>query len=197
MHVTSAEFITSAVKPAHYPPAQLPEVAFAGRSNVGKSSMINTLLNRRHLVKTSATPGHTQLINFFLINQSFVFVDLPGYGYARAPETVRRQWQPMIETYLSSRSTLQAVVLILDIRRRITPAETDLMAYLSHYGVATLPVLTKADKLSRNQQNHQTRLYGQELGLPTPQLVLFSARTRQGRDPLWKRIEQFLLPHTP
>ena len=117
MHIKSAEFVTSAVKPSHYPPAALPEIAFAGRSNVGKSSLINTLVNRKKLVKTSSTPGRTQLINFFDINSHMVFVDLPGYGYAKVPAFVKKTWGPMIETYLSTRETLAGIVLIMDIRR--------------------------------------------------------------------------------
>ena len=121
MHIKSAEFVTSAVKPDQYPPESLPEIAFAGRSNVGKSSLINTLINRRRLVKTSSRPGRTQLLNFFIINDAFHMVDLPGYGYAKVPESVRRQWGPMIERYLTDRQTLRAVVLIVDTRR--TPRE--------------------------------------------------------------------------
>ena len=117
MHVKSAEFVTSAVKPDQYPPAKYPEMAFAGRSNVGKSSLINTLVNRKRLVKTSSTPGRTQLINFFSINEDFTFVDLPGYGYAKVPQHIRKKWGPMVETYLASRPTLLGVVLLVDIRR--------------------------------------------------------------------------------
>ena len=117
MKILSAEFVTSAVKPDQYPPVKYPEMAFAGRSNVGKSSLINTLVNRKRLVKTSSTPGRTQLINFFDINNHFTFVDLPGYGYAKVPTAVRKKWGPMIETYLSGRDSLKGVVVILDIRR--------------------------------------------------------------------------------
>ncbi len=193
MQITSAQFVTSAVKPTHYPPALLPEIAFAGRSNVGKSSMINALLNRKRLVKTSGTPGRTQLINFFDINGAFTFVDLPGYGYARAPEEVRRQWKPMVETYFSLRQTLQAVVLIMDIRRRLTQDETDLMAYLFHHGIETLPVLTKADKLSRNQQIKQQTQFARAMDVERSQLLLFSAKSRLGMEAVWRAIGQRLL----
>lgn len=193
MQITSAQFVTSATKPAHYPPALLPEIAFAGRSNVGKSSMINALLNRKRLVKTSGTPGRTQLINFFDINSAFTFVDLPGYGYARAPEEVRRQWKPMVETYFSLRQTLQAVVLIMDIRRRLTQDETDLMAYLFHHGIETLPVLTKADKLSRNQQIKQQTQFARAMDVERSQLLLFSAKSRLGMEAVWRAIGQRLL----
>ena len=116
MVITSAEFVKSAVKPAQYPSAALPEIAFTGRSNVGKSSLINTLVNRKRLVKTSSTPGRTQLINFFIINKTISFVDLPGFGYAKVPSSVRNSWGPMLETYLSTRKTLKGTVLIMDIR---------------------------------------------------------------------------------
>lgn len=193
MQITSAQFVTSAAKQAHYPPALLPEIAFAGRSNVGKSSMINALLNRKRLVKTSGTPGRTQLINFFDINGAFTFVDLPGYGYARAPEEVRRQWKPMVETYFSRRQTLQAVVLIMDIRRRLMQDEIDLMAYLFHHGIETLPVLTKADKLSRNQQIKQQTQFAQAMEVERSQLLLFSAKSRLGMEAVWRAIGQRLL----
>ncbi len=124
MKILSAEFVLSAKEPAHYPPAVLPEIAFAGRSNVGKSSLINTLLNRKGLARTSNTPGRTQEINFFRVNDRFAFIDLPGYGYAKVPESIRKQWGPMVETYLRERDTLRLVVLILDVRR--DPSEEDL-----------------------------------------------------------------------
>ena len=188
MIIKSAEFVKSATKPSQYPPAQLPEIAFAGRSNVGKSSLINTLVNRKHLVKTSSTPGRTQLINFFNINQQIGFVDLPGYGYARVPVSVRKKWGPMIETYLSGRDTLKGVVVILDIRRIPRQEELNLLGWLSHYAIPAIVVLTKTDKLSRNKVNRQHSENARALSMKPGDLILFSAKTRRGKDPLWKTI---------
>lgn len=188
MIIKSAEFITSATKPSQYPPALLPEIAFAGRSNVGKSSLINTLVNRKHLVKTSRTPGRTQMINFFNINNAMVFVDLPGYGYARVPQAVRKQWGPMIETFLSKRETLKGVVVILDIRRTPKTEDLDLIHWLNHYNIARILVITKADKLSKNRQlNHQAAII-QALAIHKAEVILFSAKTRLGRDAVWNAI---------
>src|SRR5512147_645227 len=138
MMITSAEFVTSAVRPAQYPPSDLPEFAFAGRSNVGKSSLINTLVSRRKLVQTSSTPGKTRLINFFRVNGAFTFVDLPGYGYARVSQEERRRWRPMVEQYLSGRENLKAVVVILDIRRVPTAEDGKLLQWLDREGIPTL-----------------------------------------------------------
>ena len=192
MIVKSAEFITSAVKPQHYPPADLPEIAFAGRSNVGKSSLINKLVNRRRLVKTSSTPGRTQLINFFAINQAFRFVDLPGYGYAKVPAGVRRQWGPMIETYLTQRRSLKGLILIVDIRRTPGPEETELRHWLDHHGIAHRIVATKADKLSRNKQVRPVRQITAKLSLADEALVLFSAKSGLGVAAVWDHIEEML-----
>ena len=192
MIVQSAEFVTSAVKPAQYPPPQLPEIAFAGRSNVGKSSLINTLVNRKRLVKTSNTPGRTQLINFFIVNQALYFVDLPGYGYAKVPLAVKKKWGPMVEAYLSGRSSLKAVVLLMDIRRDPGVEELNLMRWLAQYQVLVLPVLTKADKLSKTNQMKQRWAAASALGLESQTLTVFSARTRQGKDALWRRIQALL-----
>jgi GTP-binding protein len=188
MKITSAEFITSAAKPSQYPPVRLPEVAFAGRSNVGKSSLINTLVNRKHLVKTSSTPGRTRLINFFDINQRIGFVDLPGYGYAKVPESVKKTWGPMIETYLSTRKALKGVVVILDIRRTPRQAELNLLSWLHHYSIAGILVLTKTDKLSKNKQAQKHNLIAQVLEIDKNDFILFSAKSRRGRDALWNAI---------
>ena len=192
MIVKSAEFITSAVQPQQYPPADLPEIAFAGRSNVGKSSLINTLVNRKRLVKTSSTPGRTQLINFFAINQAFRFVDLPGYGYAKVPAGVRRQWGPMIETYLTQRRSLRGLILIVDIRRTPGQEEEDLLQWLDHHGIACRIVATKADKLSRNKQVRPARQIAAQLALADDALVLFSAKSRLGLAAVWQHIEEML-----
>jgi len=189
MHVKSAEFVTSAVKPDQYPEARLPEIAFAGRSNVGKSSLINTLVNRKHLVKTSSTPGRTQLINFFVVNEAFYLVDLPGYGYAKVPAAIKKQWGPMIEGYLKKRSSLQAVTLIMDIRRVPQAEERNFIDWLNLYHIPVIPVLTKADKLSKNKQNKQIQLITAALEIERDQLTLFSAKSRLGKEQLWEIIE--------
>ena len=188
MKILSAEFVTSAIKPSQYPPAKHPEVAFAGRSNVGKSSLINTLVNRRRLVKTSSTPGRTQLINFFDINDLITFVDLPGYGYAKVPTAVRKKWGPMIEAYLSNRRTLKGVVVIMDIRRTPREEEHHLFTWLAHHSIAKILVLTKADKLSKTKQDKQRAAVAGLLEVDPRKLILFSAKSRQGRDAVWDAI---------
>jgi len=191
--IKSAEFITSAVKPSQYPPAVLPEVAFAGRSNVGKSSLINTLVNRKRLVKTSSTPGRTQLINFFNINERFSFVDIPGYGYAKVPAAVKKKWGPMIETYITTRKTLKGVVLIMDLRRIPGPEEMNMLDWLNHHGIPSVPVLTKSDKLSKTRQQKQLKEISNTLSADKNNLILFSAKSRQGKDEVWDAVKQLIL----
>jgi len=190
MLIKSAEFVTSAALAKQYPPGDLPEFAFAGRSNVGKSSLINTLVSRKKLVLTSSTPGKTRLINFFRVNGAYMFVDLPGYGFARVPEAERRKWRPMIEQYLSERKNLKAVVVILDIRR--TPSEEDqqLFDWLDRHEIISVPVVTKIDKLSKTAQAKQFRLIAGTLKVNANDWVVFSSKTRQGRDTLWKVIAE-------
>jgi GTP-binding protein len=192
MNIKSAEFVTSAAAPSQYPAEGLMEIAFAGRSNVGKSSLINILVNRKHLVKTSSTPGRTQTINFFDINQNFIFVDLPGYGYARVPEAIKKKWGPMIETYLSGRRTLKAVVVIMDIRRTPRKEEQNLLEWLEHHAIAKILVLTKADKLSKAKQDRQRAAHAETLGVDVDTLILFSAKSRLGKEDLWLAIENHL-----
>ncbi len=193
MIVKASEFVTSAVKPSQYPEALHPEVAFAGRSNVGKSSLINTLVNRKRLVKTSATPGRTQLINFFVVNDRLSLVDLPGYGYAKVPAAVTRTWGPMVETYLKGRETLKAVVLIMDIRRIPGVEEQNFIDWLALYHRTPILVLTKADKLSKSDQKKQRQAIGNALGVEDATLITFSAKTRLGKPEVWSAIERAAL----
>lgn len=192
MIIKSAEFVTSAVKPSQYPPADMPEIAFAGRSNVGKSSLINSLVNRKRLVKTSTTPGRTQLVNFFAVNQAVGFVDLPGYGYARVPVSIKKTWGPMIETYLKGRENLKGVVLLMDIRRVPQQEEKTFIDWLSHYNIPPVLVLTKADKLSKSKQAQQRVVIAEALGVDVNGLIPFSAKTRMGRTVVWEAIEGLL-----
>jgi GTP-binding protein len=192
MIIKSATFVKSALKVSHYPPGDLPEIAFAGRSNTGKSSLINTLLQRKNLVKTSSTPGRTQMINFFIINESVYFVDLPGYGYAKVPPGLRQKWGPMVETYLLSRNNLKTVIVTIDIRRTPAREETNLFNWLSYHKIPFLPVLTKSDKLSKIKQKTQKEKIAQQLLIPHKKLILFSAKTAQGKKSLWEYVDGFL-----
>ncbi|MBI9076032.1 MAG: YihA family ribosome biogenesis GTP-binding protein [Desulfatibacillum sp.] len=188
MIITSANFMASATKPGNYPPPDLPEIAFAGRSNVGKSSLINSLLKRKKLVKTSSTPGRTQLLNFFCINEAMVFVDLPGYGYAKVSKQMRKEWGAMIETYVTTRPTLAGVVLILDLRRTPGVEERENLAWFNVNNIPVILVATKADKFSRTRQIAQQQGMAKALGLPLDMIHMFSAKTGMGRDDLWESI---------
>ena len=189
MIVKTAAFVTSAVDPEHYPPPEHPEIAFAGRSNVGKSSLINKLVNRKRLVKTSNTPGRTRLLNFFLINETLSLVDLPGYGYARVPAAVQKQWGPMVETYLASRSTLKGILLVVDIRRVPGTEEQDLIRWLDHHGRTFRIVVTKTDKLSRNKRVRPLRTIAEAFACPREDLLPVSAKTGEGLAAVWQAIE--------
>jgi GTP-binding protein len=182
--VKSAEFVTSAVKSSQYPES-LPQIAFCGRSNVGKSSMINCILNRKKLVKTSSTPGKTRLINFFKINESYYFVDLPGYGYAKVSKKEREKWRPMIETYFKSKQNILGAVVLLDIRHDPRQEEQDLFSWFEQYRIPYLIVLTKADKLSKTRQINQHKKIAERLSRPMDRIIRFSAKTRQGKDEIW------------
>ena len=187
MKILSAEFIISAVAPKQFPINKKPQIAFAGKSNVGKSSIINALLHRKNLVKTSQTPGKTQLINFFLINDAFYFVDLPGYGFARVPYAVTDAWAPMIEGYLKGVSELAAVVVLLDSRR--TPDERDLrlIEWLRQYNIPAIYVLTKIDKLNRQEIDRARKSASSILGI-ADELILSSAKSGHGLKELWAAI---------
>ena len=189
------EFIKSAFEEEHYPPPERPEVAFAGKSNVGKSSLLNTLVNRRKLARTSSTPGRTQAINFFRFGKTLYLVDLPGYGFARVPVKVKKSWGLMVEDYLRTRETLKAVVVILDIRRDPSAGDKDLINWLNYYHKKPILVLTKADKISRQQTKRRTHLITgslNEVSFSTP--IIFSSLNRQGVAELWKKINKTALP---
>ncbi|ROR01478.1 GTP-binding protein [Desulfosoma caldarium] len=186
--IRSAEYVTSAVAPQGYPQEGLPEVAFAGRSNVGKSSLINILLGRKKLVRTSATPGRTQTLNFFRINDAFVFVDLPGYGYAKVPPEIRKQWGPMVEQYLTTRRELAGLVHIMDLRHPPTADDLQLWNWLQSHGLHAVPVLTKADKVPRSKRLPHAQAASRLLGVAVTDIVLFSATTREGVEALWARL---------
>ena len=184
-------FIKSAVYPEQFPPPDRTEFAFAGRSNVGKSSLLNKLVNSKKLAKTSSRPGRTRAINFFSVGKDLYFTDLPGYGYAEVSLKLRRNWKRLIEDYLKERSNLKAVVVIIDIRRKAGEGDLDLLKWLKAFNIESIIVLTKADKLSKNTVQKQIALISRQLedetfGQPIP----FSAKTGQGKEELWKRIEE-------
>lgn len=187
MKIKSAEFVKSATSPEHYPRDSRPEIAFMGRSNVGKSSLINSLLGVKGLARTSSTPGRTQLINFFLINDAFYFVDLPGYGYARVPTDIKREWGPMVEKYLATRPNLMLSIAITDSRHEPTQLDLLMREWLETRGKPFIIVATKADKLSGNKLraslNRASARYGKD-----ETIIPYSAVTRQGADRIWKEI---------
>ncbi len=189
MKIISAEFLTGAVSCKQYPDSVCPELAFVGRSNVGKSSLINSLLNRRKLVKTSQTPGKTQEINFFKINNDFIFADLPGYGFAKVPQVVRKHWKKMIEDYLLKRETLLAVIFIIDMRRNPSPLDLDLKTWLEIHGIEYLLVATKMDKLSQSEATKQVKkLNVAYFNEGKDKLLVYSSKSGRGRKELWQKI---------
>ena len=194
MIVHSANFITSAPALASCPESEWPEIAFAGRSNVGKSSLINCLLNRKGLVRTSSTPGRTQLLNYFAINEALHFVDLPGYGFARAPRSVREKWQPMVHGYLQGRESLRAVIWLLDVRRDPSPEDLEFLDWLEESEIPTIPVVTKVDKVSKNELVRSLAKIASATGLPKELLTPFSVQTRQGHSEVWELISMALDP---
>jgi GTP-binding protein len=193
MKIVSAEYLASAVKPEQFPVAGMSEIAFIGRSNVGKSTLLNTLLNRKKLAHTSSTPGKTRTINFFLINNSFYFVDLPGYGYARVSMEMKKSWGVFAEAYLRERETLKLIVLLMDIRHPPTAQDKSMYEWLVHFNLPTVVVATKADKISRGQRQLHVSQVRKGLGLGSEgPVILFSSQTGEGKDELWRRITQFI-----
>ena len=190
MKITSAEFLKSAFKEADWPLDVKPEIAFLGRSNVGKSSLMNSLLGVRGLARTSSTPGRTRALNFFLINGRFRFVDLPGYGYARAPKQMKAEWSVAATDYLAKRSPLVLSIHIVDSRHEPTKQDLQLHDWLEHYQKPYLIVATKSDKLSNNElRKNVDRARG---ALGNDRIVAFSATSGSGGQVLWKEIEKAL-----
>ena len=186
--VQQAEFAGAGTKPEHFPPSDRPEVAFGGRSNVGKSSLINTLVERKKLVRTSKTPGRTQTVNFFTINDQFYLVDLPGYGFAKVPEEVKASWGPMVQNYLGSRPGLRAIVVVMDLRRGIREDDYELIMAAPHYGIQPILVFTKADKYKRNAREQRRREIAADIEADPKELILFSSTKGIGKEVLWERI---------
>ncbi|MCO6509325.1 MAG: YihA family ribosome biogenesis GTP-binding protein [Aridibacter famidurans] len=186
MKVTSAEFIKSAFEESHWVTDGLPEVSFLGRSNVGKSSLLNSLLGRKGLAKTSNTPGRTQSINFFLVNESFYFVDLPGYGFARVPKKMRQDWGKMAEDYLAKRKELVLSIQLVDARHTPTTLDRQLYEWLTFHRKNSLVVATKADKLSNNKLNKSLDEIRRQM--PDCRVLPYSSVTGKGKDAVWREI---------
>lgn len=186
-HAARTRFLGSF--PAELPHTGLPEIAFAGRSNVGKSSALNTLLGSKSAARVSSTPGRTQTINLFQLGDALCFADLPGYGFAKVPEAVMRSWKPMIERYLGERDTLKLVVILVDGKLPAQPLDAMLIEGLMDAGVPLLVVATKLDRLSKHQRKPQLAALREGLGLPEDQPVGFSSKDGTGRDEVWARIE--------
>lgn len=199
MNLKNAEFVMSVAQAAQWPKDDLPQIAFCGRSNVGKSSLINSLLNRRGLAKTSNTPGKTRLLNFFRItpaepfHQSFYFVDLPGYGFAKVSQSEREQWRQLIESYLAKNERLRGVIALIDSRHGPMASDMELLTWLAHVRQRVIVVATKADKLS-NQQREQRRreIVAVLQHLPKSELILYSAVNALGKKELWQQIQAFV-----
>lgn len=176
------------------PPGELPQVAIAGRSNCGKSSLINAMMGRKKLARVSQTPGKTREINFYEVNESFFLVDLPGYGYARAPEEMRQKWPAIIDGFLSANPMLEGVILLMDSRRGVLPADRRLLSFLAEHEIPVLYVLTKIDKLNRSGRKSATAAVRADLEAPSDQVLATSARTREGLDALIESIFALVAP---
>lgn len=190
MKVTQAEIVISAVQQSQYPEDNLPEIVLLGRSNVGKSSFINTLIQRKGLARTSSQPGKTQTMNFYKINDAFYFVDMPGYGYAKVSKKEREKWGVMIEEYLQKRENMVLVLLLVDSRHE--PTEDDRLMYdwLTYYGLDPVIIATKADKISRVRQKKAVdNIFNTLRPRKRSDVILFSAATKMGKDEAWEVIE--------
>ena len=193
MKVVKAEIITSAAKKEQYPQTNLKEVALAGRSNVGKSSFINKIINRRNLVRTSSKPGKTQTLNFYNINDVLCFVDVPGYGYAKVPKAEKDKWASMMEEYFESREELGLVMLIVDLRHSPTQDDIKMYHYIKHFGIPIVVVATKADKVKKSmkQKNINQIKIKMEMDLNDP-IIAFSSETGEGKDQVRHYLTQYI-----
>jgi GTP-binding protein len=192
MDFSKVEFLLSVHRLNQLPPPELPEIAFAGRSNVGKSSLINKLIGRKSLVKVSARPGKTQGLNYFRVGDDFFLVDLPGYGFAKVPKVMQNSWQSLISTYLEQRKSLRCVVIIMDIRHEPKSQDTQLVQWLKQNSIPCLPVYTKIDKVSGSIREKNAKLLDAGHTFHAEERVLFSAKTGQGRDQLLAALKGFL-----
>lgn len=193
MKVHNADIVISAVSPKQYPETSMPEIALAGRSNVGKSSFINTLINRKNLARTSSKPGKTQTLNFYIIEDKFHFVDVPGYGYAKVSKTERAKWGTMIETYLTQREQLQAVICLVDIRHKPSQEDVQMYQFLKYYDIPAIVVATKADKVARGKWNKHESIIKKALDFDNnDDFILFSSETKKGKEEAWEVIEGYL-----
>jgi len=194
MIIKKAEFMTSAAKPQQYPPAGVKEIAFAGRSNVGKSSLINLLVGRRALAKVSSSPGKTRTINFFNINDEFRIVDLPGYGFAKVSKAEQESWGRMMETYLSKREDLVSVILLVDSRHEPTAQDVQMYEWLQYYGLSGIVAATKTDKISRNELNRNISVIRKKLSMEADDVIVpVSSLKRTGLDELTTVVENLLM----
>lgn len=190
MKVNNVELLISAVRPAQYPEGDLPEFALAGRSNVGKSSFINKMIGRKSMARISSKPGKTQTLNFYKLEEDLLFVDVPGYGYAKVSKSERAAWGKMIETYFTSRSVLKAVVLIVDLRHPPTADDCMMYDFLKHYNIPCIVVATKADKIPKGKWDKHKKIVKDELQMEkSDPLVVFSSETGLGFDAAWTEIE--------
>jgi len=193
MRVNTAEIVISAVGPKQYPTDQLPEIALAGRSNVGKSSFINKMINRKNLARTSSKPGKTQTLNFYRINDAFYFVDVPGYGYAKVSKKEREAWGKMIEQYFTSRSNLKIAVLLVDIRHEPTKDDVTMYEFFKHFGIKVMVVATKLDKIPKTKRAAHKNRVEKTLGLEEGDIVIpFSSETAEGKEQAWSILESVL-----
>ena len=191
MEVRNVDLTISAVRPDQYPKTNYPEIALVGRSNVGKSSLTNVLINRRNFAHTSSQPGKTQTLNFYVVEDQLYFVDVPGYGYAKVSKRERERFGQMIEQYLTQRDQLRGTILLVDGRHAPTADDVSMYQWLQYYHIPTLVVATKIDKVKGNAWNRQESLIKKTLGLPSAnQLILFSAVKKTGKDAVWQWIDE-------